>query len=65
MEPTTTGSGPFHPAIRWNGILWTCRAIHSYASEDEAVEAASELIRTINDSARQKLHSRGFYPPPR
>jgi len=60
MIATTVGQGPFQPAISWQGRLWVMPT--EYASEDNAVIPAQQVLEQMLARATEALTAGGFVP---
>lgn len=58
---TTTGLGPFRPAIRWNDNVWQ-HPSRSFDKEDDAIEYANKIMVQVGDAINDALKSEDFAP---
>lgn len=61
MIATTTGPGPFKPAIRWYDRLWVCAQVE-FGTEDEAIAAAEGVVALLNARATEYITGLGYNP---
>lgn len=58
VTATTSGTGPFYPAVKWNDKTWICQ--RRFDDEDKAAEFAKKVITQIGDAINEALTDEDF-----
>jgi hypothetical protein len=58
LVATTTGTGPFKPAVKWNNEMWVQE--REFVSEDEAAEVAAKVVTVVGGAISNELTRETF-----